>query len=191
MVTQLGPPSALRSVEPASLAARIPATTYNAYRATAQFVGPDGRTVQFYTTLAAGNPAGTPALQTVPAIRNVVSAAAHAAGATDSGVVGQAPGAYDVSTVSTADLAHIVPVVMLLIALLLALVPRSLVAPLYLVASVALSYAAALGLAVLIDMRIAGDAGLNFVLPFLMFVFLMALGSDYNILIMTRIRRRA
>ena len=40
-------------------------------------------------------------------------------------------------------------------------------------------------------MRIGGQAGLNFVLPFLMFVFLMALGSDYNILVMSRIREEA
>lgn len=106
-------------------------------------------------------------------------------------MVGQAPGAYDVSAVSAGDLARIVPVVMPLIAILLVLVLRSLVAPLYLVASVALSYAAALGLAVLIVMRVGGDAGLNFVLPFLMFVFLMALGSDYNILVMTRIREES
>jgi RND superfamily putative drug exporter len=62
------------------------------------------------------------------------------------------------------------------------------VAPLYLIVSVALSYLAALGAAtgVFIDLR--GDSGLTFVLPFLMFIFLLALGEDYNILVMTRIR---
>jgi putative drug exporter of the RND superfamily len=59
------------------------------------------------------------------------------------------------------------------------------------VAAVLLSYFAALGLAVLVFQVGAGDSGLNFVLPFLLFVFLMALGEDYNILVMTRIREEA
>jgi RND superfamily putative drug exporter len=57
--------------------------------------------------------------------------------------------------------------------------------------SVGLSYLAALGLAVLVFMGFGGSNGVNFVLPFLTFVFLMALGSDYNILVMTRIREEA
>jgi RND superfamily putative drug exporter len=56
---------------------------------------------------------------------------------------------------------------------------------------VGLSYLAALGLAVAVFMGIGGSNGLNFFLPFLMFIFLMALGSDYNILVMTRIREEA
>ena len=84
-----------------------------------------------------------------------------------------------------------IPIAILVIGLLLALVMRSLVAPLYLIASVALSYFAALGLTVLLFMRLGGQGGLIFILPFLMFVFLLALGEDYNILVMTRIREEA
>jgi RND superfamily putative drug exporter len=65
------------------------------------------------------------------------------------------------------------------------------VAPLYLIASVALSYFAALGLSVILFIKIGGNTGLSFILPFLMFVFLLALGEDYNILVMTRIREEA
>jgi RND superfamily putative drug exporter len=68
---------------------------------------------------------------------------------------------------------------------------RSLVAPLYLIVSVGLSYLAALGLSVLVFIKLAGDGGLVFFLPFLMFVFLLALGEDYNILVMSRIREEA
>jgi RND superfamily putative drug exporter len=74
------------------------------------------------------------------------------------------------------------------IAVLLAVVMRSLVAPLYLIVSVVLSYFAALGLTVLVFIGIAGQPGLTFILPFLLFVFLLALGEDYNVLVMTRIR---
>ena len=68
---------------------------------------------------------------------------------------------------------------------------RSLVAPLYLIVSVVFSYLAALGVATLVFIDIGGDGGLTFILPFLMFIFLLALGEDYNILVMTRIREEA
>ena len=79
----------------------------------------------------------------------------------------------------------------MVIGILLALVLRSLVAPLYLIASVGLSYLAALGLSVILFVDIGGSQGLVFFLPFLMFIFLLALGEDYNILVMTRIREEA
>jgi RND superfamily putative drug exporter len=112
-------------------------------------------------------------------------------GATDSGVAGLAPSSYDVSSVSQSDLKEIVPIVIVLLALLLGLLLRSVVAPLYLVATVLLSYFAALGIAVLLFQIAGGESGLNFVLPFLLFIFLMALGEDYNILVMSRIREEA
>jgi RND superfamily putative drug exporter len=86
---------------------------------------------------------------------------------------------------------RIIPIVLIVLALLLAIVLRSLVAPLYLVISVGLSYLASLGLAVLVFELIGGQDGINFVLPFFMFIFIMALGQDYNILVMTRIREEA
>jgi RND superfamily putative drug exporter len=56
---------------------------------------------------------------------------------------------------------------------------------------VAISYLAAFGLSVLLFQDAAGAGGLNYFIPFLMFVFLLALGEDYNILVMTRIREEA
>ena len=67
---------------------------------------------------------------------------------------------------------------------------RSLVAPLYLIASVGISYLAALGLSVLIFIKAGNSGGLVFFMPFLMFIFLLALGEDYNILMMTGSGRR-
>ena len=186
---QLGPPGKLPATEPAGTP--VSAQQYAAYRATSQFVSPNGKTVEFYTSLTAGSPSTTAALNAVPAMRTAVTSVQHSVKATDSGVSGLAPSSYDVSTVSESDLKEIVPVVIILLGLLLGLLLRSLVAPLYLVATVLLSYFAALGIAVLIFQDAAGDSGLNFVLPFLLFIFLMALGEDYNILIMTRIREEA
>jgi RND superfamily putative drug exporter len=186
---ELGAPHALGTTEPAGLS--VPAPQYNAYRSTAQFVSPDGRTVQFEATLTAGGQQSTAALDATPRIRAIVSDAAVRSGARTSGVAGEAAALYDVSSASNHDLFHIFPIAILAIALLLALVLRSLVAPLYLIVSVAISYLAALGVSTIAFIDIGGSGGLTFILPFLMFIFLLALGEDYNILVMTRIREEA
>jgi RND superfamily putative drug exporter len=185
----LGPPQALPNTPPPT--SPVSPSLFNAYRSTAQFISPDGHTVLFYATLKAGNPTSTAAMRAMPTARSAVNAAASASGATASGVAGEAAFDYDIATASDSDLVHIVPIVLLVIGALLAIVLRSLVAPWYLLASVGVSYLASLGLAVFVFVRIGGQPGLNFLLPFLMFVFLLALGEDYNILVMTRIREEA
>jgi len=169
----------------------IPLAGYEAYRATAQYVSPDGRTIQFETGLKAGDPSTTSAMNAVPSIRTEAATVAKTLGASTYGVGGEAPAFYDISQISDSDLAHVVPVAIIVIGLLLCLVMRSLVAPIYLIASVALSFFAALGLSVLLFIKIGGSSGLTFILPFLMFIFLLALGEDYNILVMSRIREEA
>ena len=189
LYTELGPPGKLPATEPAGTP--VPADQYELYRAEAQFISADGKTVQYYTSLKAGSPSSTAALNATPAVRSAVISVQHSAGAADSGAAGLAPSSYDVSSVSQSDLTTIVPVVIVLLALLLGLLLRSAIAPLYLVATVLLSYFAALGLSVLLFQVAGGQSGLNFVLPFLLFIFLMALGEDYNILVMSRIREEA
>jgi len=155
------------------------------------FISADGLTVGFATQLAAGNATTTAAALAVPAVRLDAARAARLAGATAVGVTGQPAFTYDIAQLSDNDLHTVIPIAVTVIAVLLALVMRSLVAPLYLIASVVLSYFSALGLTVLVFMRAAGQPGLTFILPFLLFVFLLALGEDYNILVMTRIREEA
>ncbi len=124
----------------------------------------------------------------IPSVRAAVSEIGRADGASRWGLAGLAPGAADVSTISGRDVVRILPLVALVLALLLGVLLRSLAAPLCLVASVVLSYTASLGLAVFIFVTIGGQLGINFTLPFFMFVFIMALGEDYNILVMRRIK---
>jgi putative drug exporter of the RND superfamily len=180
---------------PAALAGKVTATqwaqAYQLYRATNQFVSADGKTIQFETSLTAGDPSTTAALNAVPGVRAAAAALVPTLHATDYGVTGEAPALYDISSISNSDLAHVIPIAIIVIGVLLALVLRSLVAPLYLIASVALSYFAALGLAVLLFIELGGAGGITFILPFLLFIFLLALGEDYNILVMTRIREEA
>jgi putative drug exporter of the RND superfamily len=178
-------PSAAAQVPRAKLAA------YQSYRASGSYVSVDGYTISFAASLAAGSPTTTAAAQAVPGIRAAAARAARAAGASASGVTGQAAFTYDVAQLSDNDLRTVIPIAIAVIAVLLALVMRSLIAPLYLIVSVVLSYFSALGLTVLVFMKAAGQPGLTFILPFLLFMFLLALGEDYNILVMTRIREEA
>jgi len=185
-----GPPRALT----AAAGAHVPPTqlaAYQAYRASGSYVSEDGYTISFATSLAAGSPASTAAEEAVPAVRAATARAAQVAGASASGVTGQAAFTYDVAQLSDSDLRTVIPIAIAVIAVLLAMVMRSLVAPLYLIASVVLSYFSALGLTVLVFVKAAGQPGLTFILPFLLFMFLLALGEDYNILVMTRIREEA
>jgi len=186
---QLGPADALPPSPPAG--ASVPASAYQAYRATAQFISRDGTTVQFYAVATAGAAGSQPAIHAVPALRAALDSVARAVGAADSGVIGLDSVAYDIDHYSTRDLLAIAPVVLAALAILLAVLLRSLVAPIYLIVTVGLSYLAALGAASFVFIHIAGDAGINFVIPILLFIFAMALGEDYNILLMTRVREEA
>ena len=170
---------------------RAKLAAYQAYRASGSYVSGDGYTISFATSLRAGSPTTTAASRAVPAIRAAAARAARAAGASASGVTGQAAFTYDVAQLSDSDLRTVIPIAIAVIAVLLALVMRSLIAPIYLIASVVLSYFSALGLTVLVFVKAAGQPGLTFILPFLLFMFLLALGEDYNILVMTRIREEA
>jgi RND superfamily putative drug exporter len=186
---ELGPAQALDPVRPSG--SPVGPALYAAYSATRRYLSADGLTVLWQAGLRAGDPGSTQALDAIPGIRADVSTIARHGGAVADGVAGEAAAISDISSVSDADLKRIVPFAVLAIGVVLAIVLRSLVAPLYLILSVVLSYLASLGLAVIVLIGIAGQGGITFVLPFLMFIFLLALGEDYNILVMTRIREEA
>ncbi len=184
----LGNPQELPAVPPAN--SPVSPQAYNAYRATGQYISADGQTVQFVAILK-DTSSSSAALNAIPGLRSAVAQVAASADASQNGVVSANAFAYDITQTSQSDLSHIIPLVTILIAILLALVLRSLIAPLYLVISVVLSYLAAWGLVALVFVHLEGNDGVEFLLPFVLFVFLMALGSDYNILVMTRVREEA
>jgi RND superfamily putative drug exporter len=97
----------------------------------------------------------------------------------------------DSNTAAQRDLRTVIPIVLVVIFVILALLLRSLVAPLLLIASVALSYAATLGLSALLFNGVFRFAGADPSVPLFGFVFLVALGVDYNIFLMTRVREEA
>jgi putative drug exporter of the RND superfamily len=75
--------------------------------------------------------------------------------------------------------------------LILALLLRSLVAPWYLMASVGLGFGATLGATVILFQHIRGESGLIFMLPIYIYLFVVALGTDYNILMIARLREES
>ena len=85
----------------------------------------------------------------------------------------------------------IIPLVLLVVFLILMLLLRALVAPLVLVGTVVLSFGAALGISALVFRHVFGFAGADSSLPLFVFVFLVALGIDYNIFLMTRVHEEA
>ena len=161
------------------------------YGALVSFISADARTVVFAVVPTVGPAGSATASANIPLLREDTTAVARGAGASDSGIFSLDAFAYDVENISQNDLIHIIPTVAIIIAILLAIVLRSGIASLFLVPSVVLSYLAALGLVGLVFVHLGGQSGVEFIMPFLMFVFLMALGSDYNVLVMTRIREEA
>src|SRR5581483_10260575 len=141
--------------------------------------------------LKAGPTGSTPAMRAIPETRADLDKVANQVGATQSSVYGSDSVAYDINHVASSDLVKIIPIVLVIIAVLLAIMLRSLVAPWYLILTVGLSYLASLGFAMIVFVHLSHQDGLNFVLPFLMFIFGMALGEDYNILVMSRIREES
>lgn len=97
----------------------------------------------------------------------------------------------DINSVNNRDLSVILPVAAVLIAIILGLLLRSLVAPIYLVIAVLLGFAATLGSAVYAFQGVAGEAGVTFQLPIILYLFVLAIGTDYNILMTARLREEA
>jgi RND superfamily putative drug exporter len=97
----------------------------------------------------------------------------------------------DILTASSNDNKVIIPLILLVVMLILMVLLRAVVAPLILIGTVVLSFGAALGLSALIFRHVFHFAGADPSIPLFVFVFLVALGIDYNIFLMTRVREEA
>lgn len=145
----------------------------------------DGR-VQIQATLSAA--ADSPeATDTVEVLRDRV----HAIAGADAIVGGQTAAQLDVNQASVHDRNLIIPVVLVVILLVLIALLRALAAPLVLIATVVLSYFATLGVCALLFDHVFQFAGADTSFPLFTFVFLVALGVDYNIFLMTRVREES
>jgi RND superfamily putative drug exporter len=182
----------------------------------AAYVSGDGTVTRIYVTTAT-NPYDEKSFDTVRNLRTLLatdagqfagsgtagtgvgaagSAATGAAGtraaAPPVAYVGGATAEYvDVQDTLSADFLRVAAITILGILIVLILLLRALVAPIYLVLTVLLSYAMSLSLSALILQHIFGQAGINYFIPLMVFVLLVALGSDYNIFLMSRVREES
>ncbi|RZU49529.1 RND superfamily putative drug exporter [Krasilnikovia cinnamomea] len=124
---------------------------------------------------------------TIDRIRDVV----HAVPGADAKVGGITAMTLDMNRANDHDNRLIIPLVLLVVLIILGILLRAVVAPLILIATVVLSFAAALGVSALIFRHVFGFAGEDTSFPLYVFVFLVALGIDYNIFLMTRVREEA
>jgi RND superfamily putative drug exporter len=106
-------------------------------------------------------------------------------------VGGSAATNLDTNTTTNRDLSVIVPLVLLVILIVLTILLRALVAPLIIVAANVLSFAATLGVAAIVFNHVLHYPGSNTAVPLFGFVFLVALGVDYSIFLMSRAREEA
>ena len=138
--------------------------------------------VQLEVTLADA-PDGDAAIATVAALRTAVRAV-------DDGALVGGPTATDLDTRATAraDLWRIIPIVLLVITAMLMVLLRSVLAPLVLMGANVLSFFATLGISGLVFEHVFGFPGADPVVPLFAFVFLVALGIDYTIFLVSRIR---
>ena len=120
-----------------------------------------------------------------------VRAAVHAVPGADAMVGGNTAVTLDIANAADHDREVIIPIILVLVFLILGLLLRAVIAPIMLIATVALSFAAALGVSALFFNNVFhfGNADNSF--PLFVFVFLVALGIDYNIFLMTRVREEA
>jgi len=142
----------------------------------------DGRWVRIDTVLAV-SPDSDAAKRVIERLRTAV----HAVPDGDALVGGQVAAALDTDTVSDRDNRVVIPLILGVVLVILILLLRAVVAPLVLLASVVLSYAAAMGAAGFI-LDAMGYPDLYVSLPLQAFLFLVALGVDYSIFLMTRAR---
>ncbi|GAB2467756.1 MMPL family transporter [Streptomyces incanus] len=145
----------------------------------------DGR-VQVSATLEDGADSDA-AKETVERLRENV----HAVSGADALVGGYTAQQYDTQETAARDRTVIVPIVLCIILLILVLLLRSLLVPVLLVATVGLNFLATLGVSALVFEHLLGFSGTDASVPLYGFVFLVALGVDYNIFLMSRVREEA
>jgi RND superfamily putative drug exporter len=142
--------------------------------------------VELSVTLSDG-PDTAAARDTVERLRDAV----HPIPDADAKVGGGPAMALDMQAASEHDDKVIIPLILLAVLIVLCLLLRAIVAPVILVLTVVLSFAAALGVSSLIFNHVFGFAGMDTGMPLFIFVFLVALGIDYNIFLMHRVREEA
>lgn len=140
--------------------------------------------VAFVEAAIGSDPASPEAFDTVERVRDAV----HAVDGADALVGGNSAFYLDTKDAANRDNIVIIPIILLMVLLILMALLRSILAPLILIVTVVLSFGAAMGISAVLFEYVFGFAGSDPGFPLFAFVFLVALGIDYNIFLMTRVR---
>ena len=125
-------------------------------------------------------------------VRGPLQRAADRSPAATRPLIGGVTSVYvDLQAAMDHDYAIVFPVAALLILVILGLLLKSAVAPWYLMVAVGLGFSGTLGASVLVFQDAQHQSGLTFILPIVMYLFVVALGTDYNILMVSRLREEA
>ncbi|PKH44658.1 membrane protein, partial [Dehalococcoides mccartyi] len=109
----------------------------------------------------------------------------------DCGIQGTSADMQDVRDIMEQDFTHIQLIIIAGVFLVLLVLLRSIVAPIYLLLTVMLSYGATMGIITWLFQDVLGHSGISFMLPIILFTLIVALGSDYNIFLVSRIREES
>ncbi len=164
-------------------------TTRDEFKKGAQiFLSPDGHAARYFIQSAL-NPFTTEAMDQIEKIVKAAQSAEPNTELSDAkvAVAGIPSGLKDTRDYYNGDINFIVSATIIIVFLILVSLLRAVVAPLYLIGSVLLSYLSAMGLGVVIFQFILGQ-NLHWSLPGLSFILLVAIGADYNMLLISRIR---
>ena len=160
----------------------------SARAALAAYVSADGSAVRLFV-VTADEPYSGASFATIGRLRD---AFARPETGISRAVLGGAIAEFaDISDTINGDFRRVAAITLAGILLVLAVLLRSIVAPIYLVLTVLLSYGSSMGLAAWIFQDLLGQAGVNYFIPLMVFVLLVALGSDYNIFLMSRVREES
>ena len=168
-----------------------PADLYAPPALVAAYVSGPGDVARLYVTTTS-SPYDTRAFDTVRALRTLLAGQTAGFGPGATTYVGGATAEFtDVQSTISADFLRVAAITIAGILIVLVLLLLALSAPIYLVLTVLLSYLASLSLSAFLLQRVFGQPGLNYFIPLMVFVLLVALGSDYNIFLMSRVREES
>jgi len=161
-------------------------------RAVDEFLSTD-RSVAKIEVVLNENPYGDEAMDSVEEIRRVSREAVADSEVQPVAILtaGDTAENLDTRDGNNRDSRVVLPAILIAIMLILALLLRSLIAPIYLGLTIVLTYFSTLGLCIILFRVIFGHESIGSTIPFLLFVFLNALGVDYSIYLMTRLREEA
>jgi RND superfamily putative drug exporter len=142
--------------------------------------------------ILADDPYSTTAFNTAQTLRSAMTGDAATYGDASHVYVGGPTAEFlDVQRTISEDFLRVAIITVIGVFIVLVLLLRALIAPIYLVLTVLLSFGASMGLSTMIFQDYLGHAGVNYFVPLLVFVLLVALGSDYNIFLMSRVREES